>query len=89
MRKLNNCDSSPLNCKEQETTKKRKGVLFVECGLHMFCIAYMICGYDVVEQFAIALPYIARNKKIQRSVRARDLSNIACICLYSIYDMCL
>ena len=30
----------------------------------------MICGYDVVEQFAIALPYIARNKKIQRNVRA-------------------
>ena len=29
----------------------------------------MICAYDVVEQLAIALPYSARNKKIQRNVR--------------------
>ena len=47
----------------------------------MFCIAYMMCAYDVVEQDALALPYIARNKKIQRNVRACDFSNVACICV--------
>ena len=29
----------------------------------------MMCAYDDVDKFAIALPYIARNKKIQRNVR--------------------
>ena len=68
------CDSSPLHCQEQENTKKRKGVWLFECGLYMFCIAYMICGDDVVEQFEIVLPYIVRNKKIQRNVRTWKLN---------------
>ena len=44
-----------------------------EYGVYMSCIAYMICAYDVAVQFAIALPYIARNKKTQRIVRT-------CVC---------
>ena len=48
----------------------------------------MICAYDVVEQIALALPYIARNKKRQRNVRTCDFSNVACICFGIAYVIC-
>ena len=65
-----------------------------EYGLYMFCIAYMMCAYDVAEQFAIALSLIARNKKIQRNVRACVCELFSCCrilfiyVLRSMYDLC-
>ena len=50
-----------------------------KCAIALFFMC-MICGYDVVEQFAIALPYNARSKKIQRNVRTCLFSNMARIC---------
>ena len=57
----------------------------------MFCIAYMICAYDVAEQIAIALPLIARNNNIQRNVRKHVcellFSNMDGICFYFLVCM--